>query len=103
MVIHLINHVKYRKVSRVFLFSNQSEVDGVEKEVNGGNEYQSNEDSDGVPVQAKYDYVASEEDELSFYAGDIITQLSSEDEQGWCKGRLNGKVGLFPAKWVDPV
>ena len=60
-------------------------------------------DNTGVPVRAKYDYEASEEDELSFKVGDIITQLSSEDGQGWCKGTLNGVEGLFPAKWVEPV
>lgn len=57
----------------------------------------------GVPVRAKYDYTASEEDELSFGVGDIITQVSEEDGQGWCKGKLNGVEGLFPAKWVESV
>ena len=61
------------------------------------------EDITGVPVRAKYDYEASEDDELSFHVGDIITQLSGEDGQGWCKGRLNGIEGLFPAKWVEAV
>ena len=61
------------------------------------------EDISGVPVRAKYDYEASEGDELSFHVGDIITQLSGEDDQGWCKGRLNGIEGLFPAKWVEAV
>lgn len=57
----------------------------------------------GIAVRAKYDYAASEDDELSFNVGDIITQLSDEDGQGWCKGRLNGVEGLFPAKWVEAV
>lgn len=61
------------------------------------------EDVAGVTVRAKYDYEASEDDELSFHVGDIITQLSGEDGQGWCKGRLNGVEGLFPAKWVETV
>lgn len=61
------------------------------------------EDIPGVPVRAKYDYEASEDDELSFHVGDIITQLSGEDGQGWCKGRLNDAEGLFPAKWVEAV
>ena len=61
------------------------------------------EDIAGVPVRAKYDYEASEDDELSFHVGDIITQLSGEDGQGWCKGRLHGVEGLFPAKWVEAV
>jgi phosphoketolase len=61
------------------------------------------EDFSGVAVRAKYDYEASEDDELSFNVGDIITQLSGEDGQGWCKGKLNGVEGLFPAKWVESV
>ena len=61
------------------------------------------EDIPSIPVRAKYDYEASEDDELSFHVGDIITQLSGEDGQGWCKGRLNGIEGLFPAKWVEAV
>ncbi|XP_028411995.1 protein kinase C and casein kinase substrate in neurons 2 protein-like [Dendronephthya gigantea] len=61
------------------------------------------DDVTGVPVRAKYNYDASEDDELSFQVGDIITQLSGEDGQGWCKGRLNGVEGLFPAKWVEAV
>lgn len=61
------------------------------------------EEVPGVPMRAKFDYTASEEDELSFIAGDIITQVSGEDGQGWCKGKINGVEGLFPAKWVESI
>jgi len=36
-------------------------------------------------------------------SGDQFEKLEDEDEQGWCKGRMNGRVGLYPANYVEAV
>lgn len=40
---------------------------------------------------------------FSLFLGDVFEKLEDEDEQGWCKGRKDGKVGLYPANYVDLV
>jgi hypothetical protein len=50
-------------------------------------------------VEALYDIDAEAEDELTFKAGDMIEVIETSDD-GWWKGRINGKEGLFPVNYV---
>ncbi|XP_071977537.1 SH3 domain-containing protein 19 isoform X1 [Engystomops pustulosus] len=56
----------------------------------------------GKPGKARalYDFSGENEDELSFKAGDIITELESVDDE-WISGELYGKTGIFPKNFVQ--
>ena len=53
-------------------------------------------------VRALYAYAATQDDELGFEAGDLITVVNKDKEEWW-SGELNGKTGVFPANYVEPV
>ncbi|KAL2101389.1 hypothetical protein ACEWY4_003150 [Coilia grayii] len=53
-------------------------------------------------VKAIYDFTAEEDDELGFKAGDVIEVLDCTDSL-WYRGRLRGRVGLFPANYTFPL
>ena len=38
---------------------------------------------------------------LFSFSGDTFERLEDEDEQGWCKGQKDGKVGLYPANYIE--
>ncbi|GAM24618.1 hypothetical protein SAMD00019534_077930 [Acytostelium subglobosum LB1] len=57
----------------------------------------------GDTVRALYDYVATEENELSFKANNMI-KVMQRDVSGWWQGTIvggDGKVGMFPSNFVE--
>jgi len=62
-----------------------------------------NQDYEAVDqCMADYEYTATEKDELSILPGDTITVILRHDD-GWWKGELNGKIGLFPSSYVHEL
>ncbi|XP_032591642.1 rho guanine nucleotide exchange factor 7 isoform X4 [Drosophila grimshawi] len=51
-------------------------------------------------VRAEYSFMGSNNDELRFNKGDLITVTQREDG-GWWEGTLNEKTGWFPSNYVN--
>lgn len=52
-----------------------------------------------TPIKARvlYDYKKAADDELTLTVNDIVTVLDKHlEDEGWWKGELNGRVGVFP-------
>jgi hypothetical protein len=50
-------------------------------------------------AQTTYEFAAEEEDELAFFANQIV--IVTEDEQnGWLVGKIGDTFGAFPATYV---
>ncbi|XP_049919460.1 rho guanine nucleotide exchange factor 7-like isoform X3 [Epinephelus moara] len=52
-----------------------------------------------VLVKARFAFQQTNEDELSFSKGDIIS-VSRQEDGGWWEGSLNGNSGWFPSNYV---
>ncbi|XP_078069007.1 CD2-associated protein isoform X2 [Mustelus asterias] len=52
--------------------------------------------------EALFDYIPQNEDELEIKTGDVI-EVIDEVEEGWWKGTLNEKTGLFPSNFVKEL
>uniref|UniRef100_A0A8C7YTC5 Osteoclast-stimulating factor 1 n=1 Tax=Oryzias sinensis TaxID=183150 RepID=A0A8C7YTC5_9TELE len=52
-------------------------------------------------ARARYDFSARDRSELSLREGDTIKILSKKSHNGWWKGEVYGRVGLFPSNYVD--
>ncbi|UMM42606.1 hypothetical protein L5515_018370 [Caenorhabditis briggsae] len=53
------------------------------------------------PAVVLYDYAPAEGDEIGLRKGETIEVLTEPDSLGWCTGRVNGTIGLFPASYVQ--
>lgn len=54
-----------------------------------------------TPIKARvlFDYKKSADDELTLSINDIVTVLDKNlEDEGWWKGELNGRVGVFPGR-----
>ncbi|XP_063365993.1 rho GTPase-activating protein 26 [Cydia amplana] len=54
-------------------------------------------------VRTLYACLGESEGELSFEPNQIITNVSASAEPGWLRGTLNGKSGLVPENYVEPL
>ncbi|CAK8686391.1 unnamed protein product [Clavelina lepadiformis] len=57
-------------------------------------------------AKAIYEYEACSNEELGFPEGAIINILTKDDngvDDGWWKGELNGKIGVFPGLVVEEI
>ncbi|XP_056366447.1 proto-oncogene vav [Oenanthe melanoleuca] len=52
-------------------------------------------------AKARYDFSARDRTELSLREGDIVRVLSKRGQPGWWRGEIYGRVGWFPANYVD--
>lgn len=53
-------------------------------------------------VKARFNFQQTNEDELTFTKGDIIS-VSRQEEGGWWEGTLSGRTGWFPSNYVREV
>ncbi|XP_029102682.1 LIM and SH3 domain protein 1-like, partial [Scleropages formosus] len=60
--------------------------------------------STGKRYRAVYDYMAADEDEVSFQDGDVILDVQQIDE-GWMYGRVErtGQQGMLPANYLEAM
>ncbi|XP_050500255.1 intersectin-1-like isoform X2 [Diabrotica virgifera virgifera] len=57
-----------------------------------------------VKYRALYEFVARNNDEISFQPGDIINVPKEQTgEPGWLAGEIRGHTGWFPEAYVEPV
>ncbi|XP_056641885.1 intersectin-1-like isoform X1 [Diorhabda sublineata] len=57
-----------------------------------------------VKYRALYEFVARNNDEISFQPGDIINVPKEQTgEPGWLAGEIRGHTGWFPEAYVEPI
>ncbi|CAH0591738.1 unnamed protein product [Chrysodeixis includens] len=54
-------------------------------------------------VRTLYACLGESDGELSFEPNQIITNVTASGEPGWLRGTLNGKTGLVPENYVEPL
>nr|APU94145.1 growth factor receptor-bound protein 2 [Sinonovacula constricta] len=54
-----------------------------------------------MEAEAKHEFNATADDELSFRKKDILKILSKEEDQNWYKAEFNGKEGYVPNNYIE--
>ncbi|XP_070978152.1 SH3 domain-containing protein 19-like [Oncorhynchus clarkii lewisi] len=54
----------------------------------------------GLRCVAQFDFEGEEEDELTFYEGDVIS-LTEVIGQEWGRGQIHGRIGIFPLAFTE--
>ncbi|CAG9128571.1 unnamed protein product [Plutella xylostella] len=54
-------------------------------------------------VRTLYACLGESDGELSFEPNQIITNVAPSGEPGWLRGTLNGRAGLVPENYVEPL
>ena len=55
-----------------------------------------------MKLKAIYSFKGSNNDELNFKKGAVIT-LTQKEDGGWWEGTLDGKTGWFPSNYVKEI
>lgn len=53
-------------------------------------------------AKVAFSYTAENSDELSLPMGSTV-EILGEDEEGWWRGKLDGKEGVFPSNFVQLI
>ena len=53
-------------------------------------------------MRALFDFVPQEDEELGFKKDDII-EVIAQEEENWWRGSCNGRTGLFPHTYCQPI
>lgn len=82
-----------------------SDDEGAGPNATGTLQFQSDNSTNGKYIgrcEALYDYTAQQSDELSFQPGDVINLIDRQDADWW-HGEIHGRVGIFPAMYVQEM
>jgi len=52
--------------------------------------------------RALFDFVAQEDNELSFSRGDLV-KVTDTTDQHWWNGKIHDRVGMFPANYIQVI
>jgi len=57
-----------------------------------------------LKARVLFEYKKAADDELTLNVNDIITILDKNlEDEGWWKGEVNGRIGVFPDNYVEEI